>query len=247
MTANKAIFYIVSIICVMVIYALSPITQPQDYHQFAEQRHLLAVPHFGDVLSNLAFVVAGVALLLLSRKSYATELYPGQTVLFKGLAFSSITLGLGSGYYHWAPEDYTLAWDRAAMVLGFAIIFYDSCVRYGVFNARHLITGVVLTTVACLLTVPFWMQTGQLGPYVFVQFFTMFALVSLAIKNYKSVPSKHLFLMFIWYALAKVFETTDKQIFAMTSELVSGHTLKHLAYAVALFMFGKDMLVRKTQ
>jgi hypothetical protein len=40
---------------------LSPrIGQPQSYHQFADQRTLLGIPHFFDVLSNLGFLVVGL-------------------------------------------------------------------------------------------------------------------------------------------------------------------------------------------
>jgi hypothetical protein len=247
MKTNKTIFYVTTLISVIAILALSPITQSQDYHHFAEQRLINNIPHFGDVLSNLAFIVAGILLLVQSPKWNATELYPGQNVLFKYFAFSAIALGLGSGYYHWAPVDDTLLWDRATMVLGFAVIFYDSCVRYGIFSNKDAIFNVAHTSIIFVGTVAFWGLLGRLEPYVFVQFFTMFALVVLAIKNYKEVPSKHLFNMFIWYALAKLCENQDKLIFFSTGDLVSGHTLKHIAYAIALYVFGKDMMQRNNQ
>ena len=37
-----------------------------------------------------------------------------------------------------------------------------------------------------------------------------------------------------WYALAKIFEQLDAQVFAVGG-VVSGHTLKHLAAAVAMY------------
>jgi len=244
MKTNKIIFYTAILFSVMFILALSPLTQSQDYHQFAEQRFIGHIPHFGDVLSNLSFIIVGVLLLVESRQWNYVELYKGQKTLFKALAYSSIALGFGSGYYHWAPTDYTLAWDRATMVLGFAIIFYDSCVRYDIFGKKKVCQGTTISTITFLGTVIFWMISNRLEPYVFVQFFTMFVLVILAIKNYKEVPSKHLFNMFIWYALAKLFENQDKLIFMMSGDLMSGHTLKHIAYAMALYCFGKDMLKR---
>jgi hypothetical protein len=36
-----------------------------------------------------------------------------------------------------------------------------------------------------------------------------------------------------FYVLAKILETGDRQIFALTGHTVSGHTLKHLAAAMA--------------
>src|SRR5215831_20622343 len=36
-----------------------PIPQDQSYHQFADQRILLGIPHFWNVVSNLPFVLVG--------------------------------------------------------------------------------------------------------------------------------------------------------------------------------------------
>jgi hypothetical protein len=36
-----------------------------------------------------------------------------------------------------------------------------------------------------------------------------------------------------FYSLAKILETGDRQVFALTGRSVSGHTLKHLAAAMA--------------
>lgn len=247
MTTNKKVFYIISLLSALFIIALAPMTQSQDYHHFAEQRVLAGIPHFGDVLSNLAFVIAGVLLLLKAASWDQAELYPQQKTLFKALCYASIVLGLGSGYYHWTPNDYTLAWDRAAMVLGFAVIFVDSTVRYGVFPSKSVVNRTKLVAVAFVGTVLFWMATDRLEPYVFVQFFTMFALVVLAATNFNSIPSKHLVAMFVWYFVAKLCEHYDDTIYSLSANLVSGHTLKHVAYAVALYVFGKDMLVRRVK
>lgn len=244
MKTNKSIFCISILLSLVVILGFSPITQPQDYHNFAEQRNILNIAHFGDVVSNLSFIIVGILLLGKIPKWDAFELYKDQVLLFKGLAYSCIALGFGSGYYHLNPTNPTLAWDRATMVLGFAVIFYDSCVRYDIFCKRNAFPNALITTALFLGTVVFWVVFDRLEPYVFVQFFTMFVLVVLAVKNYKEIPSGHLFNMFFWYALAKVFENQDKVIFALTRETISGHTLKHIAYAIALYVFGKDMLRR---
>src|SRR5579859_3373061 len=39
---------------------LPPITQPQAYHQFADQRQFFGLPHAFDVLSNATFLIAGL-------------------------------------------------------------------------------------------------------------------------------------------------------------------------------------------
>ena len=38
-----------------------PITQPTEYHRFADNSHLAGIPHAADVLSNAGFAVVGLA------------------------------------------------------------------------------------------------------------------------------------------------------------------------------------------
>ena len=40
---------------------LSPIPQDQGYHHFADQRTLLGIPNFWNVISNLPFIAVGAA------------------------------------------------------------------------------------------------------------------------------------------------------------------------------------------
>ena len=48
-----------------------------------------------------------------------------------------------------------------------------------------------------------------------------------------------------FYALAKVLETWDRQMFALTGRSVSGHTLKHLAAALAGYWVLRILMKRK--
>src|ERR1041384_4376056 len=48
------------IIAVGVLWALAPIHQPSDYHDFADQRTFLQCPHALNVISNVAFLLAGI-------------------------------------------------------------------------------------------------------------------------------------------------------------------------------------------
>jgi hypothetical protein len=40
----------------------------------------------------------------------------------------------------------------------------------------------------------------------------------------------------LWYGLAKILEYFDLGIFEMTGEVISGHTLKHIAAAIAVYV-----------
>src|SRR5215470_7204656 len=83
------------------------IPQPLSYHHFADQRGWFGIPNFGDVSSNLLFLIAGLAgLVFLSRKSSLNafvdprERWP-YILVFLGLVLTAF----GSAYYHWAPDN----------------------------------------------------------------------------------------------------------------------------------------------
>src|SRR5262245_35718081 len=88
---------------------LPPISQDQNYHHFADQRTILGIPHFWNVVSNLPFIAVGVAGLWQFRRN------PAIAFLFLAIAMA----GFGSGYYHLASNDRTLFWDRFPMRIGF--------------------------------------------------------------------------------------------------------------------------------
>ena len=81
---------------------LPKIPQDQGYHLFADQRVLVGIPNFWNVVSNIPFIVVGAVGLARFRDDAAT------IVLFLGFFLT----GIGSAYYHWDPNDGTLFWDR---------------------------------------------------------------------------------------------------------------------------------------
>ena len=48
------------VVAIIVVFSIDPIAQDTGYHHFADQRGLINVPNFFDVISNLAFVIVGV-------------------------------------------------------------------------------------------------------------------------------------------------------------------------------------------
>src|SRR5438876_1494074 len=94
-------------------WALMPaISQDQSYHRFADERQWLGVPNAAYVLSNLAFALVGSlgAIRLASRRrprfSQATE--AGLWCVALGL----VGTATGSAWYHLAPSNASLVWDR---------------------------------------------------------------------------------------------------------------------------------------
>lgn len=207
-----------------VLVFVPKIPQDQTYHLFADQRTLIGIPNFWNVVSNIPFIAVGALGLARFRNDAAT------IVLF----FGFLLTGFGSAYYHWAPSDGTLFWDRLPMAISFAAIF--SLIiqeRVGRRVGSILLWPMLAVAIASLLI---WLWTDDLRLYFWEQFFPAVVLMAL----FALVPAKythaHYWLIAAgFYALAKVFEFTDDQIYSL-GNLLSGHTLKHLSAAAACFV-----------
>ena len=202
---------------------MSPITQDQDYHAFADARTLLGIPHFWNVVSNLPFIAVGAAGLAFYRRDAAA------TALFAGVLLT----GFGSSYYHLAPDDGRLFWDRLPMTIGFMALLAGAIgERFGDAAGRRALWPLLALGAASLV---WWRWTGDLRPYVWVQFYPCLVLPILYVWFPATTGSAILIAAAALYGLSKAFEYFDHAIYAATGEVVSGHTLKHLAAAAACY------------
>jgi len=213
---------------------LPVIPQDQSYHDFADQRTVLGVPNFWNVISNLLFVPIGAAGLWKFRRD------PIIVVLFLGIFLT----GFGSAYYHWNPNDKTLFWDRLPMTLGFMAIL--SVVIEERVSAR---AGSVLLwplLAIGMLSLLLWLWTDDLRLYAWAQFFPLLALLILFLLcPPKFTGTSYWLIAIALYAIAKVFEHFDGEIYSI-GFIVSGHTLKHLAAAASCFAILKHFQVRRS-
>ena len=146
---------------------LPPISQDQSYHDFADQRTILGIPHFWNVVSNLPFIVIGVAGMRRSHRD------PAIFVLFLAILMT----GFGSSYYHLDPNDRTLFWDRLPMSIGFmAILALAIGERLDAKAGAILLWPLIAIGVFSLLL---WRWNGDLRLYGWVQFFPCVALLLL--------------------------------------------------------------------
>ena len=200
---------------------LPPISQDQNYHDFADQRTILGIPHFWNVVSNLPFIVIGVAGVRRSHRD------PAIFVVFLAILMT----GFGSSYYHLDPNDRTLFWDRLPMSIGFmGILALAIEERLDAKAGAILLWPLIAIGVFSLLL---WRWNGDLRLYGWVQFFPCAALLLL----FLFFPPKYTD-TFYWliaaalYALAKLLELYDSTIYS-AGAILSGHTLKHIAAAAA--------------
>ena len=202
---------------------LSPIVQNQNYHDFADQRTILGIPHFWNVVSNAPFVAVGAAGLWQFRRNAAIA----------ALFFGVFMTGFGSAYYQLGPNDRTLFWDRLPMAIGFmAILAIAIEERLDKRTGTILLWPLVAVGAFSLLL---WRWTGDLRLYGWVQFFPCAALLLLFVLfPPKYSGTSYWLVAAALYALAKLFEFYDAEIYSL-GNVLSGHTLKHLAAAAACF------------
>lgn len=221
--------------CFALVFSLDPVAQDLAYHDFADKRGLGGIPNFGDVAGNLPFIGVGIAGIIAVWRRRKLWAHPAEcwlwTVFFTGI----FLVGFGSGYYHWAPENATLVWDRLPMTIGFMSLFsLMICERISL-KAGLLLFPLFLA--AGIGSIWYWNLTesvgqGDLRPYALVQFFPMVAIL-LILWLFPSSGTRYFVLTLVWYVLAKLLEHFDREFFDMTGGIVSGHTLKHLAAAVS--------------
>jgi hypothetical protein len=211
-------------------WLLPAVQQPTEYHNFADRRMLFGIPNAFDVLSNAAFALAGFYgffRLWRGGRELRPSVRTSLLVYFAGL----VLVAFGSGYYHLEPNNLTLVPDRLPMTIAFAGVF-GAVVAERV-SSRGGFAAVAAMLVIGLTSVMYWKATDNVLPYAVVQFGGIAGVVVLLIATPRGPESLPWWSLFAWYGLAKVVETADVAIWQATGELVSGHSLKHLAAAMS--------------
>jgi hypothetical protein len=155
-------------------------------------------------------------------------------VFFLGVALTS----LGSSYYHLHPTHARLAWDRLPTILGFMGILSPTIADR--IRARAGALSLPLLVVAGALSVIYWYwseahERGDLRPYHLVQFGSLLAVfVILTLFRARHTQTWCLVLALALYVAAKLLESSDPDIYSL-GQMVSGHTLKHLAAAASTY------------
>jgi hypothetical protein len=214
----------------VILLARAPIAQFSDYHELADQRALLGIPHFWNVASNLPFLVVGAMGLALLRRKPA-EAAAAWTAMFAGTAL----VCFGSAYYHLDPRDATLVWDRLPIGVAFMGFFAALIGEHSRVSSSRILWPLVAFSAGAVY---WWRLTGDLSLWVWVQLAPMLAIVlALAFLPGRYTHRRYMAYALVCYALAKLFELGDRQIMAWSSDAMSGHSLKHLAAAAGVLFF----------
>jgi len=184
-------------------------------------------------LSNLPFVFVGIIglyLCLVKRPvQLSAEVILAYVTLFAGLLLT----GFGSGYYHLAPDNQRLVWDRLPMTLVmagfFSVVLLD---RVTTAAAAWCLPLLSLLGIGSVLQW-WWSESrghGDLRWYLLFQTLVILVgtLLLVLFRPVKAEGTRAFVIAVAANIAAKLFEMLDKPIYQLGG-IVSGHTLKHLS------------------
>ena len=206
----------------------SSIEQKEEYHSFSDSLAIAGIPNFWNVISNIPFLIVGLFGIIRLKKMGRVNF---QFLTF----FIGVSLvAVGSGYYHYNPNNDTLVWDRLPMTIAFTSlmsIVISEFIDYK--KGKRLLLPFLLFGIISIL---YWVELGDLRLYVLVQFYPIIAIPIILIffKSEENSP-KGFWYLIVAYVLAKLFEEYDFEIHNKL-KLLSGHSLKHITASIGIYL-----------
>lgn len=228
---------------VLATYVIVPaIGQDQSYHQFADQRHILCLPHAWNVLSNLPiFFIGVIGIWCVASQKLSSDLLSYLMTFFVTVMLT----GFGSAWYHYQPSNESLFYDRLPLSLALAALYVYWLGRWQSRQLLHLFVPILLISA---LTVLWWRYTesrgvGDLRAYGLVQFGALLsAPIIVETSHHRLAARQAVYPVLLMYVVAKLCETFDAQILQL-GNMVSGHALKHIFVAVAAAVVLYDVVI----
>ncbi len=223
---------------------LPPLAQPLEYHRFADGRVWLGVPNFLNVISNAAFLLVAA----LGLRTVAVTVGAGAERLPYGVLFIALAAtGIGSAYYHLAPDNDSLFWDRLPMSVAFAALVAALVTER--WSSRAGRWSLAVLVFAGIGTVLWWRYSAVLGrenilPYVAFQGGALLAALLLLLLPARYSHGVYLLAGVFLYALALAAELFDGVIFSW-GQWLSGHTVKHVLAALAVYQVVRMLRLRR--
>jgi hypothetical protein len=241
---------VLTAICVLAAVFVPAMPQPLSYHAFADCRTFWAIPNFFNVVSNLPFLIGGAMGIRLIWNGQGRFIDAREQLPYLVFFLGALLTCFGSAYYHAAPDNPRLVWDRLPMTLGFAgLVAAALAERVDLKLGLRSLWPLLLLGV---VTVIYWYGTERMGagnliPYAIYQAWSIFIIVLLlfAYRTGRYSHGRLLAWAAVWYGLAKVFETFDLQVYRMLGATLSGHTIKHVLASFAVFAIVRQLQVRE--
>ncbi len=247
---KKLLIYTPTVLTLLLVVAMllyGPIAQLPHYHEFADTRKLLGVPNALDVLSNAGFAIVGLWGML---RLWPQRRHPALAAGWPGYSLFMVALvltAMGSSYYHLAPDNARLVWDRLPIALACAGLLVGVRAENG--SAINAPLWAFLLGAGGALSVGWWYVTEELGQGD-LRFYLLLQLLPLVLIPLWHVihhaPSKVRIVFgaaVILYGFAKAAELSDHAMF-ISIEWLSGHTIKHFLATLASGILVHHLITR---
>ncbi len=255
-TAKRALPTLIVVVAITFLWIHGPIAQLANYHDFADHRGSAWLPNALDVLSNLPFLLVGAwGLLGLSGKLADCDGMPRgvhtspRLLSYYTFMFALVLTAIGSAFYHLAPDNARLVWDRLPIAVACAALLSAAYAETHREGSRWMLPSLLLFAVG---SVAWWSFTehggaGDLGPYLALQ---AAPLLLIPIWQWIAKSPRRDRIAFgiavVLYVLAKVAELNDLPVLTFLG-VISGHTLKHLLASVAALLLTAEMCRKASQ
>ena len=205
-----------------------------------DTRNWLGIPNAGNVLTNLPFAPAGLLGLLFSlRQPAGSVVFRSATERTGWLVFFGFVLltAFTSAWFHLAPSTTRLAFDRGTLIVACQGVFFAVLAeRVGV----RSLAGLWALSLAAIAATAWWWWTTQQGDsdqrwYSAAQLLPIAGLMLVLALTPSRDAGFGMWWLIVFYGVAKVAEVLDRPILA-TNGVLSGHALKHVLAAVAVWM-----------
>jgi len=235
-----------AVLSAAVLFLAPPMAEPPIFGIFVDDRQIAGIPHFWNVVSNVPLLVVGVWGVYVVQ--HANTLAEPVARTAYALCFGAVALaGIGSWWFHLAPDAGRLLWDRLPIAQGFmALLCAVIAERVSMAAGRNALVPLLVAAAASVLYWRWSMLRGteNITPYALVQYGGLAAIVALAMLRSRYTRGGDLLVVAGLYSAAKVAELLDREIYAL-GNLLSGHTLKHLLAAVAVWWLVRMLQLRQ--
>jgi hypothetical protein len=238
---------LVTLLSALVLLLHGPIMQPPRYHDFADSRMAFGLHNAADVFSNAGFALVGLWGLL---RLWPQQRHPALAASWPGyrlFLWALILTAAGSSFYHLAPDNARLVWDRLPIALACAGLL--AAVHAETASQENRPYALPLLALTAILSVAWWHfgevnGGGDLRPYLLLQGLPLL-LIPLWQWIYRAPHAdRHAFgLAIILYVAAKAAELLDHETLAALGWM-SGHTIKHLLATSAAAVIVRRLICR---
>ena len=243
MKKEKVGYFIIASVAVLAVIAImtqDPIAQDPAYHLLADARDIFNLQNFWNVISNLPYLIIGILGFYKVTQSSGLAIFAELKLAYLLFFAAVAAVSLGSGYYHLAPDNSTLVWDRLPMTVVFMSFFTILVSEFISVRVGKILFFPLI--VAGIASVVYWHLSegwgeGDLRYYALVQF-TPVIMIPVILLCFRSRYTRvyGYWGLLVTYSVAKLLEYVDVEVYQLLG-FISGHSIKHIVSALGVYIF----------